>query len=126
MLDHAIARAVVLLAIIGLVWSGIVLAALALTLALTPYVGLAGGAALTATLCFLPALIWLAARGLSRPNSPRLNSNPSQDHSHTAQGNSETAVLTALSALAEEKPLLAVISAGLFGAADVLFKERRK
>lgn len=121
MLDHAIARAIVIVVAASLILVGVAFAAFALTTALAPTMGLVGAAILTAALCLAGPVLWLLVRLVSKPAQFHL---PQQ--SAKAPVDSQQAVLTALSAMAADKPLLAVISAGLFGAADVILKERNK
>lgn len=109
--EVALARILGILACAGLVWVGIGFAGFALTSALAPHIGLAGAAAVTAAVLLLVPLSVVAVFGRHR----------SADQ--TTKGTDSA--LAAIAALAKERPVMAMIGAALFGAADVLLSGRR-
>jgi hypothetical protein len=100
----------------ALVFAGVVFAGTAIMLALSPHIGLAGAAAATAgILLFLPIVVSIFVKlRTPRPLPPR----------PIARAES-TAMLAAISAVAVDRPLLAVLGAGVLGVVDVLLKQRR-
>jgi hypothetical protein len=109
----AASRAVILSFGAALVLTGVALAGYAIMLTLTPWFGAAGSAAATAAALLVLPLVFLAAGGM-RAISAR--------SPVASQINPETAVLRTLANVARDRPLLAVIGAGLFGAADVVLR----
>jgi hypothetical protein len=110
--EQVLARILAILACAGLIWAGIGFAGFALMVALSPALGLAGAAALAAAvLLIVPMFVWLLY-GQSPINGQNAKSPDS--------------VLSAISTVARERPLLAMIGAALFGAAEVLLSSRKK
>ena len=110
--EQAIARILGILACAGFIWVGIGFGGVALTVALSPYLGLAGAAALTAFLLLLvPACVVLLYG--RRPATE-------------ASTRSSESILSAIAHIAKERPLLAMLGAALFGAAEVLLNSRKK
>jgi hypothetical protein len=110
--ELAIARALGILACAGLIWVGIGFAGVALTEALSPSLTFAGAAAVTAFLLLLvPACVVLLYG--RRPTGP-------------VNTKSSDSILSAISHIARERPLLAMLGAALFGAAEVLLNSRKK
>ena len=110
--EQAIARVLGILACAGFICVGIGFAGIALTEALRPSLTLAGAAALTAFLLLLvPACVVLlyGRRPAGRDNTK-----------------SSDSVLSAIAHIARERPLLAMLGAALFGAAEVLLNSRKK
>lgn len=111
-----VAKVVVAIVALGILWIGIGFAGYAITAAFIPFVGLAVAAAIA-------AVVLIAVSGIlvliAKPHTARLPV-PGKD-----QQQGDMAMLAALSSVAKDKPLLAVLSAGLFGAADVLLKDRK-
>ena len=105
------AKAVFLVIALALVFFGAGMLALAIAAAFAPHVGQAWGYAIAGTILLLPAVVWALAVSLSRPPRPAVSSN---------------GVLRALfGAVARESPWIAVIGAGLAGAAE-MFLQRNK
>jgi LPXTG-motif cell wall-anchored protein len=105
------AGAVAFLILAALTLVGVACAGLAIDFALAPAVGSAWAAALTAFIMLIaPVTIWivLAVRGAE--------SGPKEG---------EEALLRALAALAKGNPIMALLGAGLLGAAGVLLRRRR-
>ena len=96
-----------LLAFFGLAWGGY-----AIFIALTGPVGPAWAAGITALIfLFVPLVVVIVAASMRKPK-PQLEGS--------------AAVMSALASVAREKPVLALIAAGLFGAAEVLMSRRRR
>lgn len=98
---------------ITLILVGVSFIAFGLASALTTFLGLAGGAAMTGLLLLLPPLLWALALGPS----------PSSADVHQPTGNYESLWITELSRLAQRKPLLAVVVAVVAGAANGFFRK---
>jgi hypothetical protein len=111
-----VAKVVVAIVALGILWIGIGFAGYAITAAFIPFVGLAVAAAIAAVVLIAVAGILVL---IAKPHAARL-AVPGKD-----QQQGDVAMLAALSSVAKDKPLLAVLSAGLFGAADVLLKDRK-
>jgi hypothetical protein len=104
-------------ALIGaaLIFFGVAFLGAAIALALEPRLGVAGSAAATGLILLLPPCIWGVATAFRGPGSFPRQSEPTV----------ENAVVTLLSRLAKEKPLLAVLGATLFGAAEILLRRKK-
>jgi NhaP-type Na+/H+ or K+/H+ antiporter len=107
------AKAVLATIALAMAFFGIGLLGLALVSALTKALGPIGGYALAGALLLLPPLIWALVTHLSRPKKA-----PPQ-----ASGNELTKVL--LAAVAKETPWVAIVGAGIAGAAN-MFLNRNK
>ena len=106
------AKAAFLVMALALVFFGVGLLALALAAAFAPLVGPAWGDAIAGAILLLPLLFWALIVSLTRPARPK---------PLPANG-----VLRALfGAVARETPWLAVLGAGLAGAAE-MFLNRNK
>jgi hypothetical protein len=103
-------------ALIGaaLIFFGVAFIGAAIALALGPRFGLAGSAAVAGLFLLLPPCIWGIATAFRAPDSTPHQSEPTV----------EDTVLTLLSRLAKEKPLLAVLGATLFGAAEIVLRRK--
>jgi hypothetical protein len=106
------AKAILAAAAIAMAFFGIGLLGMALASALVAALGTVGGYAVAGVAFLLPPLIWAVVTHLSRPRKP-----PPQVN------NELTRVL--LAAVAKEAPWLAIIGAGLAGAAN-MFLNRNK
>jgi hypothetical protein len=106
------AKAILAAAAIAMAFFGIGLLGMALASALVAALGTVGGYAVAGVAFLLPPLIWAVVTHLSRPRKP-----PPQVN------NELTRVL--LAAVAKETPWLAIIGAGLAGAAN-MFLNRNK
>jgi glycerol-3-phosphate acyltransferase PlsY len=110
--EQALARILGFLACVGLMWAGIGFAGFALTAALTPSLSLAGAAGVTAVVLLIVPLFVFVAYGGRTAGSPE------------AKGPEN--ILGAIAQIAKERPLLAMVGAALFGAAEVILNSRRK
>ena len=104
-------------ALIGaaLIFFGVAFLGAAIALALEPRLGVAGSAAATGLILLLPPCIWGVATVFRGPDLLPRRPEPTV----------ENAVVTLLSRLAREKPLLAVLGATLFGAAEILLRPKK-
>lgn len=107
---QALARILGILACAGFIWLGIGFAGFALFSALVPHLGTASAAALTAFVLLIVPAAMAALLGGKGPVSPSRTDS----------------ALSLIAALAKERPFLAILGAGLLGAAEVLFARRRK
>ena len=103
-------------ALIGaaLIFFGVAFLGAAIAVALEPRLGVAGSAAATGLILLLPPCIWGVATAFRGPDSLPRQSEPTV----------ENAVVMLLTRLAKEKPLLAVLGAALFGAAEILLRRK--
>jgi hypothetical protein len=114
MLARLTAKAIFAVAAIAMAFFGVGLLGKALATALVAALGPAGGYAVAGAVLLVPPLVWAVIRLLLRPRR----------RSAAAQSNSElTRVL--LAAVAKETPWLAIVGAGLAGAAK-MFLNRNK
>ena len=110
-----IAKAVPVLIGAALILFGVAFLGVAIALALQPRLGGAASAAVTGLILLLPPCIWGIATAFRGPDILSRKSEPTV----------ENAVVTLLSRLAKEKPLLALLGATLFGAAEVLLRRKK-
>jgi len=110
-----VAKAVLGLIGAALIFFGVAFLGAAIAVALLPRLGVAGSAAVTGLILLLPPCIWGVAAAFRDPDSLPRRSEPTV----------ENAVVALLSRLAREKPLLAVLGATLFGAAEVLLSRKK-
>jgi len=95
-----------LLMLFGLAWGGY-----AIFVSFVDHVGVAWAAAITAAIfLFVPVIVLVAALAFRKPK-PK-------------EGNA--AIISALASMAKDKPFLALLAAGLFGAADVVMSRWRR
>ncbi|HEY5048135.1 MAG TPA: hypothetical protein VII49_08965 [Rhizomicrobium sp.] len=107
-----IAGVVGILACAGLIWVGIGFAGFAFTAALTPWLTLAGAAALAAFLLLIVPVVVVVV--LARKTTARVRSRGADNF------------LVAMASVARERPILAMLGAALFGAGQVFLKSRKK
>jgi hypothetical protein len=108
------AKAVFLVIALALVFSGALMIPLSIAAALAPRVGEPLGYAIAGAILLVPPLLWAIGVSLFRPRRPKPQSNGSRE------------VMRALfAAVAKETPWIAVIGAGLAGAAE-MFLNRHK
>src|SRR5215831_7551375 len=112
MFARLIAKAILAAAGMAMAFFGIGLLAMALASALAKTLGVTGGYALAGAVLLVPPLIWVIVKRSSRPKK----------RAGTAD-NELTRVL--LAAVAKDTPWLAIIGAGLVGAAN-MFMNRNK
>ena len=111
-LNKAAAGLVLTIMAAALIFIGVAFVAYAIAAALAPMIGIAGGAAVAGGILLVGPMFWVLVTLLSRPAPPP-----------KPQANS---IMGILSALAKDKPLMAVAAAVLVGAADMLLKRRSK
>jgi hypothetical protein len=109
------AKAILAAAAIALAFFGIGLLGMALAAALVGWLGTIGGYAVAGLVFLTPPLIWAIVTHLSRPKK--------QPVQNSGAANDLTRVLFA--AVAKETPWIAIVGAGLAGAAN-LFLNRNK
>ena len=107
------AKAVFAAIAIAMAFFGIGLLGMALASALVKMLGVVGGYSLAGALLLVPPLLWAIVTRLSRPKKPPA----------PAGGNELTKVL--LAAVAKETPWVAIIGAGLAGAANMFLNRNR-
>jgi hypothetical protein len=112
MFARLIAKAILAAAGIAMAFFGVGLLAMALASALAKTLGVTEAYALAGAVLLVPPLIWVTFRRSSRPKKPA-----------AAADNELTRVL--LAAVAKETPWVAIIGAGLVGAAN-MFLNRNK
>jgi membrane protein YdbS with pleckstrin-like domain len=125
MLDHlgqrlsanAIAAAVLVMTASALIWVGVGFAGYALYMAVLPNAGAPLAAAISAVILVIAPLGWAAIVYVrARANRPRFHPAEVQ----VTQADPEAATLSLLAKLAQEKPLLAVVFAGILGASQAI------
>jgi hypothetical protein len=116
---QAALRGFLLIAGSAIIWIGVAFGAYAIYLAFVPAVGILWAAAATCGFLLAGPLTWVIVMHMRRPH-PHL---PTPDP-RPAQNDQDKAVLQLLAGVAKEKPLLAVLVAGLVGAAETV--RRRK
>ena len=109
------AKAVLLGAAVALVFFGVGLIGLGIAASLTPLVGAAWADVIAGAIFLLPPMIWAIALVSARPSRPAVADNPGARQIMTA----------ILAAVAKETPWIAVVGAGLAGAAE-MFLNRNK
>lgn len=110
------AAAAMVLALIGvaLIFFGVGFLAYALATALSPALGIAGGAALTGAMFVVPPFIWaIIMLALRRPR-PRPVVPP------------DSLWMALFAAIAKETPWVAIVGAGLVAAAEIFLSRRPK
>jgi hypothetical protein len=95
----------------AMMFVGVTFIAYAIAVALSPSLGVAGGAAVAGGILLVGPMFWVLVTLLSRPPKPKADPNSAMGF---------------LSALAKDKPLMAVAAAVLVGAADMLLKRRNR
>ena len=90
---------------------GVAFAGFAIFTALERPVGVAGAAALTALILLIGPLLFVFVAAFRQPPKSEIG---------------ETVLLNLFSGLARDKPLIAMLGAGLFGAADIFLRKRRR
>jgi LPXTG-motif cell wall-anchored protein len=104
---------------VALIFTGVALAGYALTMALEPSLGMAGGAAVAALLLLFPILCALVAIAFVQASAARRRREERGKET-------EEAIISILSFLAGDKPWIAVAGAALVGAAGYFMRGRRK
>lgn len=112
----------------ALIWVGTAFAGYAIYLALIPQITAPWAAAVAAVILVIGPLGWAAivnVRRSAQPSKPRLHQ-PDPRIAAVAPGDAETATLNLLAKVAQEKPLLAVVFAGILGATEALTNRRNQ
>jgi hypothetical protein len=115
---QAIGGAVLLITASALIWVGTAFAGYAIYLALIPNTQQPLAAAISAVVLVIGPLGWVALLSLRRKKirlhqpDPRITPTPAPD--------AENATLNLLAQVAQEKPLLAVLFAGILGASEAI------
>ena len=115
---QAIAGAVLLVTASALIWVGVGFAGYALYVALLPNAGAPLAAALAAVILVIGPLGWAAIANLRYAHAARPNFHPAEVQ--VTQADPEAATLALLAKIAQEKPLLAVVFAGILGASQAI------
>ena len=114
---HAIAGAVLVITASALIWVGVGFAGYALYLALLPNAGMPLAAAIAAVILVIGPLGW-AAIVYVHAHAARPKFHPAEVQATPADP--EAATLSLLAKLAQDKPLLAVVFAGILGASQAI------
>ncbi|HUO02611.1 MAG TPA: hypothetical protein VMU31_07520 [Rhizomicrobium sp.] len=108
------AKAFLIMVGMALVFFGVGFIILGIATALRPYVGAAWGDVIAGAIFLVPPLIWALAVASTRPPKPQPMSAGARQ------------IITALIAAAvKETPWIAIVSAGLAGAADMFLKRNK-
>lgn len=103
----------------ALIFTGVALGGYALTIALEPSLGVAGGAAIAALLLLFPVLCALVAIAYVQAAAARRRREERSKET-------EEAIISILSFLAGDRPWIAVAGAALVGAVGYFVRGRRK
>ena len=118
---RAVAGVLLLIAASALIWVGVAFAGYALYLAFVPKTGEAWAAAIAAAILVIGPLGWTMMLLLRRPRArPQIQA---PDPRITRQ-DPEAATLNMLAQVAQEKPLLAVVFAGILGASEIFLRRK--
>lgn len=118
---RAVAGLLLLVTASALIWVGVGFAGYALYLALLPQSGPALAAAIAALILVIAPLGWAVIALLRKPQ-PRAQIHPPDPR--FAAPDADSAALNVLAQVAQERPLLAVLFAGILGASEAI--RRRK
>jgi hypothetical protein len=117
---HAIAAAVLLITASALIWVGVGFAGYAIFLAFQPRSGAPWAAAFAAAILVVAPLGWAAIVNIRAPRRVRLHT-PDERVTPVAD---ENATLSLLARVAQEKPLLALVFAGIIGASEAILHRK--
>jgi hypothetical protein len=119
---QAIGGAVLAITASALIWVGVGFAGYAIYLAFLPQTGAPWAAAIAAAILVIGPLTYAALVNLRAPRTahPRLHT----PDARITPAETENATLTLLAKLAQEKPLLAVLFAGIIGASEALLHRK--
>ena len=115
---QAMVGAVLLVTASALIWVGVGFAGYALYLAFLPNAGAPLAAALAAVILVIGPLGWAAIANLRYAHAARPSFHPAEVQ--VTPADPEGATLALLAKVAQEKPLLAVIFAGILGASQAI------
>ena len=114
---HAVAGVVVLVTVSALIWVGVGFAGYALYLAVLPHAGAPLAAAIAAAILVTGPLVWaVIIYAHARAKRPKFHPAEMQ----VTPADPEAATLSLLAKLAQDKPLLAVVFAGILGASQAM------
>jgi hypothetical protein len=116
---HAIAALVLLITASALIWIGVAFAGYALYLALLSRVAQPWAAALAGAILVAGPIGWALIMEL-RTGRPRLHHPEPQ----LAKAEPENATVAMLAKVAQEKPLLALVCAGILGASEAILRRK--
>jgi hypothetical protein len=116
---QAIGGAVVLITASALIWVGVAFAGYAIYLALIPQVTEPWAAAVSAVILVVGPLGWAALINVRRRHESRPKLHHPDPRMALSAG-ADDATLNLLAKVAEEKPLLAVLFAGILGASEAI------
>ena len=119
---HAIAGAVLLILASALIWVGVAFAGYAIYLALLPRAGAPWAAAMAAAILVIGPIGWAVIMNVRTPRAAR-----PQFHTPDARitpAETQDATLSLLAKVAQEKPLLAVVFAGILGASEAILHRK--
>ncbi len=117
--EQALLRGLLLVAAAALLWIGIGFAGYAIYIALLSDLGPVWAAIITAGCLLAAPLCTFIVIALKRPHHPLQAPDP-----RPVQADADKAALQLLANVAKEKPLLAVLFAGVLGAAETLRRRR--
>lgn len=110
-------------------WVGTAFAGYAIYLALIPQITAPWAAAVAAVVLVIGPLGWAAIVNVRRPSAqpakPRLHQ-PDPSVAAVPPANADAATLNLLAKVAQEKPLLAVVFAGILGASEAIANRRNQ
>jgi hypothetical protein len=115
---QAVVGAVLLVTASALIWVGVGFAGYALYLALLPNAGAPLAAALAAVILVIGPLGWAAIANIRYAHAARPGFHPPEVQ--VTQPDPQAATIALLAQVAQEKPLLAVIFAGILGASQAI------
>ena len=113
MIGKIAAGVILLILALAMVWIGVGFAAFAIAAAFTPHVGMAWAAAIAAAILLFPAMVTALYFMLRRPPRRGLEG-------------IERAMVALVSSIVSDKPVMAILGAGLVGALGSLLNRRKK
>jgi len=119
---HAIAAAVLLIMASALVWVGVAFAGYALYLALLPRAGAPWAAALAGVTLVIGPIGWAVLVNIRATPATQIFSPPER----LTPSETQDATLVFLAKVAQEKPLLAVVFAGLLGVSEAILHRKNE
>jgi hypothetical protein len=127
---QAIGGAVLIITASALIWVGTAFAGYAIYLALLPQTTAPWAAAIAAVVLVIGPLGWAAIVNLRRPAThapkPRLHQPDPRIAAAVPPAEADSAALNLLAKVAQEKPLLAVVFAGILGASEAIANKRNQ
>ena len=109
-------RVVLLVALVAVVFTGVAFAGVAAFVLLAPHMPAAAAAVIVATVFLVPVMVGaFIVRGQATPPRPK-----------EVYASPDEAAVAMIAGLAQEKPLLAVLFAGLLGAAGTILQHKKR